>query len=210
MPATSERPGSSSAARKPPFRKRHPVIFWSAVTTPIAGPALYILAILGLLIVAVPRPDVSSVDTASQPAMVQPDQSAQDAGGAANPAVDNASGSGGRGSGDSADVVAPGPADGQVPPAVDPGQTALPADAVVLGGVDLERYCTDGWDEHAVLRFPVAWGWRCSPSSIALNGNREGDRDVDVSTACYQQYGVAASPHYRSYDDPMSWFCWES
>ena len=97
---------------------------------------------------------------------------------------------------------------GDVPPASDPGQSPLPAGAQVLGGVDLQRYCHDGWGLSAQLRFDVTWGWRCSTSPVAGAGQRIGDQDIDMNAACLQQYTAAARSHYRSYRDPNSWFCW--
>ena len=110
-------------------------------------------------------------------------------------------------SSDRAVPVAPGPAGGQIPPSEDPGQAPVPAGAVILGGLDLESYCRSGWGLHAVIRFPVAWGWRCSPSSVTARGNREGDQNVDTNTACQQQYGANAQSRYRTYSDPSSWYC---
>jgi hypothetical protein len=102
----------------------------------------------------------------------------------------------------------PPPGSGQVPPATDPGQIPLPNGAQQLGGVDLNRYCSNGWGLHAVLRFADTWGWRCSPSTVPAAGNRIGDQDVSVDDACAQQYGSGAKSHYGDYNDPNSWFCW--
>jgi len=102
----------------------------------------------------------------------------------------------------------PPPIAGDVPPASDPGQSPLPAGAQVLGGIDLQRYCHDGWGLSPQLRFDVTWGWRCSTSPVAGAGQRVGDQDIDMNAACSQQYTAAARSHYRSYRDPNSWFCW--
>jgi hypothetical protein len=105
-------------------------------------------------------------------------------------------------------VDVPAPGDGQIPPATDPGQEPLPVGASERGGVDIERYCSQGWGYHAVLRFPVAWGWRCAPRRTEAEGNRVGDQNVDLDRACAQQYIEGARSRYRQYQDPSSWFCW--
>lgn len=104
----------------------------------------------------------------------------------------------------------PPPASGDVPPSTDPGQTPVPARAVILGRVDLEEYCQQGWDMHAVLRFPNAWGWRCSASPAQASGERRGDQNIDTNAACSEQYGADARSHYRDYAKPNSWFCYSS
>jgi Ig-like domain from next to BRCA1 gene/Cutinase len=105
-------------------------------------------------------------------------------------------------------VAAPPVVPDEGPPATDPGQDDPPAGARHLGPVDLDRYCGRGWGMHAVIRYPVAWGWRCSASPVAAAGLRQGDQDVSVDDACAQQYSAGARSHYRSYSDPNSWFCW--
>src|SRR5205814_8275415 len=52
-----------------------------------------------------------------------------------------------------------------------------------LGGVDLERYCQDGWGLHAILRESNAYGWRCG-------GDGRPDQSISVDDACVQQYGA--------------------
>jgi hypothetical protein len=101
----------------------------------------------------------------------------------------------------------PAPANGTPPPATDPGQIPLPAGARTLGGIDLDRYCGQ-WGLHAKVRYPVAWGWRCSTSTVDAAGLRVGDQDISVDDACAQQYQANAKSHYRDYADPYSWFCW--
>jgi hypothetical protein len=103
----------------------------------------------------------------------------------------------------------PPPGEGQVPPDSEPGQEPLPAGAVDVGRVDLEKYCQDDWRFHAVVRFPVTWGWRCAPASTPASGNRVGDQNVDVDRACSEQHGDGSRSHYRNYTDPRSWFCWK-
>lgn len=98
--------------------------------------------------------------------------------------------------------------DVHAPPPVDPGQTPLPAGAVMLGGVDLEKYCQNGWGLHAHLRYSVAWGWRCGVGIEQQLGWHPGDQDVSVDDACAQQWPSNAKSHYRDYGDPNSWFCW--
>jgi hypothetical protein len=98
--------------------------------------------------------------------------------------------------------------DPNAPPASDPGQSPVPAGAIVLGGVDLERYCQSGWGLHAVLRYPNTWGWRCGSSTAPASRQQPGDQHISVADACAQQYDGAARPHYRDYGDPNSWFCW--
>jgi hypothetical protein len=105
-----------------------------------------------------------------------------------------------------ATIPPPGP--GQIPPVDDPGQSDLPSGAHELGGIDLERYCADGWGLHVVLRFPNTWGWRCAPTTVPADGNRVGDQYIDTNAACAQQYGPDAKSHYRDYHDPYTWYCW--
>jgi hypothetical protein len=112
----------------------------------------------------------------------------------------------------SSQPTAPPPVSGDIPPSTDPGQSPslLPTGATILGPVNLERYCQDGWGMHAVLRFPNTWGWRCSPSPVPASGERLGDQDISVADACTQQYGNNAKSHYRVYVHPSSWFCYRS
>ena len=105
--------------------------------------------------------------------------------------------------------AAPPPASGDVAPGTDPGQIPVPAEATVLGSVNLESYCQN-LGMHAVLRFPNAWGWRCSISSAQANGERLGDQDISVTSACAEQYGDSAISHYRDYYNANSWFCYSS
>jgi hypothetical protein len=102
----------------------------------------------------------------------------------------------------------PPPSPGDEPPLADPGQDPVPAGADELGGVDLNKYCANGWNMYAVLRFQNAWGWRCSTSPVPASGLRAGDQNVDADEACTAQYGSGAKSHYRRYADPNSWFCW--
>jgi hypothetical protein len=97
---------------------------------------------------------------------------------------------------------------GDTPPATDPGQTDLPAGARELGPVDLDRYCAGGWGMHAMIRYQNTWGWRCSPNPVPASGLRKGDQNISVDDACAEQYQPSARSHYRTYDDPDSWFCW--
>jgi molybdopterin/thiamine biosynthesis adenylyltransferase len=99
-------------------------------------------------------------------------------------------------------------ATGDVPPSTDPGQQPVPAGATILGSVNFERYCQNGWGMYAVLRFPNAWGWRCSSSPAQADGNRVGDQNISVTAACQEQYGSDADSRYRAYTDPDSWFCY--
>jgi hypothetical protein len=98
------------------------------------------------------------------------------------------------------------PAD--VPPRSDPGQQPLPATARELGSPDLGMYCQHQGSLYAQQRYSNTWGWRCSPSPVHASGRRVGDEDVSVDDACSLQYGDGARSHYRSFDDPTSWFCW--
>jgi hypothetical protein len=96
---------------------------------------------------------------------------------------------------------------GDEPPSTDPGQVPLPAGARSVGAPDLNRYCS-GWNMHAILRYSVTWGWRCSRSTVPAAGSRVGDQDISVDDACEQQYSPQAKSHYRDYNNPYSWFCW--
>jgi hypothetical protein len=100
--------------------------------------------------------------------------------------------------------------DPHAPPATDPGQSPLPVTYTTLGGVNLESYCSTGWNYHAVLRYPNTWGWRCAPSATPHDGWLQGDQDVSVDDACANQYGAGARSHYRRYEDATSWFCWRA
>ena len=103
---------------------------------------------------------------------------------------------------------APPPVARDVPPASDPGQIPLPPGSTVVGRPNLGQYCASLGDMHAVLRYPVTWGWRCSASAVRARGERAGDLDIDVTEACTQQYGANAISHYRDYNDPYSWYCY--
>lgn len=105
--------------------------------------------------------------------------------------------------------AAPPPASGDVAPSTDPGQIPVPSGATVLGSVNLENYCQN-LGMHAVLRFPNAWGWRCSLSSAQASGERLGDQDISVTSACVEQYGDSAISHYRDYNNANSWFCFSN
>ena len=101
----------------------------------------------------------------------------------------------------------PSPTDPNPPPSTDPGQAPLPSGAVKLGSVDLEAYCQGTYGLHAALRYPVTWGWRCGRNP---NGAwRPGDKNIDVTEACYQQYSTGTIAHYTHYDNPYSWVCWQ-
>jgi hypothetical protein len=104
---------------------------------------------------------------------------------------------------------APPPVAGDLPPASDPGQLPLPSGSTVLGRPNLGQYCASFDDMHAVLRYPVTWGWRCSASAVPARGERAGDQDIDVAEACIQQYGANAISHDRDYSDPYSWYCYD-
>jgi hypothetical protein len=88
---------------------------------------------------------------------------------------------------------APGPAPAPVPP---PAQGASN-----LGGIDVERYCQEGWGLHAILRTHDAYGWRCG-----ADGHE--DQNVSMDDACQQQYQPAARSRYKSFTDPSSWVCY--
>lgn len=70
-----------------------------------------------------------------------------------------------------------------------------------LGGIDVERYCQDGWGLHAILRVQNAYGWRCG-----ADGHE--DQNVSMDDACQQQYQPEARSRYKSFADPASWVCY--
>ena len=75
---------------------------------------------------------------------------------------------------------------------------------MVPAGLNLIPYLLPvGWGLQAVVRFPVAWGRRCSPSTVPARGNRRGNQNVDTNVACQQQYGASARSHYRDYSEPF-------
>ena len=84
------------------------------------------------------------------------------------------------------------------PPTAAPPPTQGSSD---LGGIDVERYCQDGWGFHAILRMQDAYGWRCG-----ADGHE--DQNVSMDDACRQQYQLEARSRYKSFTDPMSWVCY--
>lgn len=70
--------------------------------------------------------------------------------------------------------------------------------ATRLGGIDLQRYCTDtapvGWVSKIVLVENHARGWRCQDSTYygAPIGWISVLRSLDLNQACRMQYGQGA------------------
>lgn len=107
-----------------------------------------------------------------------------------------------------APVAPPPDPNGYVAPDTDPGQDPVPAGYHLLGGVDLDRYCKAGWGLHAMSRYPNAYGWACSPSTVPAHGARVSDQAIRVMDACSQQYAPTAISHFATYTDRYSWQCW--
>lgn len=79
----------------------------------------------------------------------------------------------------------------------------------ILGGVDVERYCQQNFDRHAVLREDDAYGWRCNSDPNFTSGVRPDDINVNMTDACRQEYGrTDAYDQYGSFQDPYSWKCY--
>ncbi|UOX88262.1 hypothetical protein MUY14_42340 [Amycolatopsis sp. FBCC-B4732] len=81
---------------------------------------------------------------------------------------------------------------------------AVPADAAVIGGVDMQRACTvqnPGMGLAAVVTDAHnAYSWRCR----APWGYQVG---INVNAACTDQYGGGAYATVLNAADPYSWRC---
>lgn len=73
---------------------------------------------------------------------------------------------------------------------------------VNIGGVDLNRYCQDRWENsYADLIEHTAWGWRCF--------DRNKRHEISVQKACEEQYDTypVVTAYATNHDDPYSWGC---
>ncbi|MFE9580941.1 hypothetical protein ACFYO1_31510 [Nocardia sp. NPDC006044] len=81
-----------------------------------------------------------------------------------------------------------------------------PAQAGVLGGIDVQRACRanhggDVW-WNATLVTQDAFGWRCYSDKVMKY-----DNGIDMNAACRAQYGNRAKAHAFNVHDPYSWVC---
>jgi hypothetical protein len=78
----------------------------------------------------------------------------------------------------------------------------LPANAGVLGGIDIDRHCREihGSGSYATLIERTAWGWRCQSGSNQYS--------IDLTNACKRQYNNQnARAETTNSRDPYSWRC---
>lgn len=78
------------------------------------------------------------------------------------------------------------------------------ASTLRLGGVDLQRYCSQKYvrpQGYVVLVSRDAGGWRCQVGTVRLS--------ISVNDACKWQYSSQRNvlAHTDNWSDPYSWHC---